>query len=291
LRRSLLFVRESTDEIDCLYLRSDVQYEDGSSENLDACLVDTVIYNLPVGLLDTYRSDLHSGKTRIYMEGARLQKSEGVLQANVVILTRRAPNITIYKDIPHTQRSHGFLATTNVKVVAVRVTSKDSSVSLSKQELSAGMFGNQQNVTLASQLHDCSAGAYTITPGVPGGVAELYIDVNTVGVETKNLETLLRGEFVKHIGSEEDYNHILFCLPQGTTAKFNNWVAYAYRDTRFSFFNNEWCGSLTSKMHELGHNLGEGHSGEADDDCESFLAFSKLLILLHSNTFLFSLHR
>lgn len=120
------------------------------------------------------------------------------------------------------------------------------------------MLGNTNNVTLSSQLHDCSAGALTLN----ASVAELYIDVETVNVASKQLENVVRNEFEAHIGPQSSFDHILFCMPQGTTASRNNWIAYAYRKTRYSYFHDKWCGSLTSKMHEVGHNWNLGHSGE-----------------------------
>jgi hypothetical protein len=155
----------------------------------------------------------------------------------------------------------------NLTVIAVRVTSNDAEVSLSREELSNSMgFGSSaSNVTLASQLNACSAGALTLVPGIEGGVGELVIPVNTRGVPTKNLETLLRNEFVLTFGSEDDFDHILFCMPNGTSTQLNNWIAYAYRDTKFSYYNDVWCNSLTSRMHEMGHNWGLGHSGEGNE--------------------------
>lgn len=256
LRRSLLFHHETTDEVDCLYILNDVKYENGEREELDTCLVNEAIYNLPIGLLDEYKGEIQSGKTRLNIVGATLQRSGGVDEANKVIMSRRRPRIRLYnKDEQHSLRTSNHQETQTVgdiKVIAVRVTSKDANVTLSKKELSRGMFGGNGEVTLESQLHQCSAGALTILTGVRGGVGELYIDVNTTGVAAKNLENLVRNEFINKFGPESDYNHILFCLPKGTTSSFNNWIAYAYRHTRFSYYNDAWCGSLTSKMHEIG---------------------------------------
>ena len=76
---------------------------------------------------------------------------------------------------------------------------------------------------------------------------------------------MLRTQFIQTFGSEANFDHILFCLPEGTISEGKNWIAYAYRYTKFSFFNDDWCGSITSKMHEVGHNFGNGHSGEGEE--------------------------
>ena len=73
----------------------------------------------------------------------------------------------------------------------------------------------------------------------------------------------MRQQFIEKFGAEDLYDHIVYCMPKDTGEAGRSWIAYAYRDTPFSYYNDDWCGSLTSKMHEIGHNLGVGHSGEA----------------------------
>jgi hypothetical protein len=213
-------------------------------------------------LIQDYNS-LQSGSTRIEIIGAKTQ----ALGEDAIVLTRRAPIVSIYEKA--TRSGNSRIKTIGVSsVLAVRVKSKDSEVSLSAAELSEGLF--TAPVNFASQINRCSAGALQFVPAIgeniQGGVGELYIDENTIGVYNKNLHGILRQEFQTKFGDESNYDHILYCLPQGTAEQNNpNWIAYAYGDTSFSYYNNEWCGSLTTKMHEVGHNLGVGHSGEGPE--------------------------
>jgi len=41
------------------------------------------------------------------------------------------------------------------------------------------------------------------------------------------------------------YDLVLFCMPPGT----DTWVAYAFVNHKFSFYNNLWCSSVSSQMH------------------------------------------
>jgi hypothetical protein len=204
--------------------------------------------------MDPYRAELHSGRTQVRIVPATLQSSLNVDEPNEIVLTPTS-QVTVHNGFLVQRKIEQQRAMGTVTVIAVRVTSNDANVSLSAMELSASMgFGHQTNVTLASQLNACSAGQLALNPGVKGGVGELTIDVDTRGVNTKNLEMLMRTEFTQKFGSEDDYDHILFCMPNGTNAQLNNWIAYAYRETKFSYYNDFWCGSLTSRMHEIGHN-------------------------------------
>jgi hypothetical protein len=44
------------------------------------------------------------------------------------------------------------------------------------------------------------------------------------------------------------------------------WVAYSYMNWSRTVFNNEWCGSVSAVSHEIGHNLGLGHSREGKEE-------------------------
>merc|ERR1712226_1276470 len=53
-------------------------------------------------------------------------------------------------------------------------------------------------------------------------------------------------------------NHVMYCLPAGTMGG----IAYAYINSWNSVYSNQWCNYVSGQMHEIGHNLGFGHSSE-----------------------------
>ena len=83
-------------QVECIYHQSDVRSEDGQSLQFDVgeCIyhqrdvrsqdgqslefgeVESQFYNFPDNLLDPYRDDLESGRTRIHIANATLQSSE-----------------------------------------------------------------------------------------------------------------------------------------------------------------------------------------------------------------------
>ena len=268
LRRSLLFHDSGNheDTIECLYVRGSIRYTNGKTKEIQGCESEGIIYDLPPGLLDGYNkpNELQSGKTTVQIVGAKKIVTRDIRQSDHIELAM-TPGVTISSAPTERATGNTWIKTVGVSsVIAVRVTSRDSQVSLSAGQISESLFG--EGVSFASQMNLCSNGALTFEPaqgnGITGAVGELYIDVNVVGVWTSNLHTILREEFVKKFGVESQYDHIMYCLPSGTGDVNDSWIAYAYMDTSYSYYNDEWCGSLTSKMHEVGHNLGFGHSGE-----------------------------
>jgi hypothetical protein len=65
------------------------------------------------------------------------------------------------------------------------------------------------------------------------------------------------------IGSLRDVaNYWMYCIP---SAAWNDGIAYAYIDHYLSVYNDEWCNYASGQVHEIGHNLNFGHSGEGSN--------------------------
>lgn len=144
-------------------------------------------------------------------------------------------------------------------VLAVRVLASNSAMSRSESELSWSVFGGPSDfVNLVSQYAACSHGKLQFqqrpnlngrTTNIRNGVVSIQLSVPTsVGHEAmvNAVSRQIQTEFGKT--RQDIADHIMYCLPPGAFGG----VGYAYVNEGLSVFNNEWCTSVTSQMHELG---------------------------------------
>ena len=68
------------------------------------------------------------------------------------------------------------------------------------------------------------------------------------------------------------FDYVAVCQPVS-----GDWLAFAYANSYLSFYNGRWCNSVSTQMHEIGHNMGFGHSGRGDNsygDRSSMMGYS-----------------
>merc|ERR1712176_790967 len=98
------------------------------------------------------------------------------------------------------------------------------------------------------------------------------------------IEDDLLGDSSSSDSSDEEvkdvFDLVLFCQPPGSNFDGStSWIAWAYINGYQSSYNDEWCQSLSGQMHEVGHNLGLGHSGYGRDeyaDTSGYMGYSNL---------------
>mmetsp|Transcript_49050 Transcript_49050/g.118816 ORF Transcript_49050/g.118816 Transcript_49050/m.118816 type:complete len:961 (-) Transcript_49050:91-2973(-) len=188
---------------------------------------------------------------------------------------------------PETRRHERRLArTTGTKsVLVVRVIGGQSQTSASEGDLREETFG-ENDVNLRTQYDGCSGGKLQMVPYnglvnggsgsstrpfINNGVVTLNVPGITSGQNMFNAENLVRNEIVDKLGSLDQFDHIMMCLPPGTKGP----IGYAYLNDRVSVFNEytrgnngktiPWCSSVSIQMHEIGHNLDLFHSGSGGD--------------------------
>jgi len=160
-------------------------------------------------------------------------------------------------------------STGTLNTLVVRVNALDASPTPSASQLSEDIFNDEY--CLKSQYDRCSYGKLKIQEYIPGegisnvstepdapGVVDITIDIIAAGntrVALENEANLKLNE-IGIIGTQFDL--VMFCMPPGT----GSWIGYAYINGWQSYFNNDWCTSVSSQMHEVGHNIGLDHSGE-----------------------------
>ena len=160
------------------------------------------------------------------------------------------------------------------EMLALRVVAADTSTSSSAATISDRWFGTSGDlVNLKSQMSACSFGQLTCNaankvtsggPSITNGVYTVTISNNVNGEADSVIREAIISQATADLGNLElQFDHIMICVPPGTAG---SWIAYAYVDWYLSVYNNDWCNYVSAQMHEIGHNLNLGHSGEGTQE-------------------------
>jgi hypothetical protein len=163
-------------------------------------------------------------------------------------------------------------ATGTKTILAVRIMASNSGMSINEQSLSDSIFGGWgDQVNLRSQYMACSHGKleFVKRPDLDGPSAKIRNGVVTISVSLPKeaghsrmvnaVSDKLRSQFGLTVGAIAD--HVMYCLPKGT---FDG-VGYAVMNRGLSVYNDDLCTSVSSQMHEIGHNLNLGHSSQGTE--------------------------
>gem|GEM_PF-5760137 len=148
--------------------------------------------------------------------------------------------------------------------LVIHVTANDYSTTASPASLGDSVFGTLGDpVNLVSQYDACSYDQFNFMAAqgqhITNGVVSLSIDMDVQGVAdgtVRNAVTAAGNNLFGSLFSQAD--HIMFALPPNTDG---SWIAYASVNGSTSVYNDNWATYVSAQMHELGHNLGMGHSG------------------------------
>jgi hypothetical protein len=168
-------------------------------------------------------------------------------------------------------------------VLAVKVQANNKGVSVSKSEISDSIFGTfGDQVNLRSQYNDCSHGKLDFAPAqnrnglnikIRNGVVTVPVDVSTSqgnSMMVNQVTAEIRRQF--GVSSLSDIaDHFMYCLPEGTMTQ--NKIGYAMTNGWLSVFNDKMCTYVSIQMHEVGHNLNLGHSGDSTHSGDNELKY------------------
>lgn len=227
------------------------------------CRVQGINYQLPDELIDDIRSlDLESGTTQLRLHGMQLSTQSYEIQ----VMTGSSPYIEV---LPQRRLAAKVVRTRGTrKVIVLRVISGSDrnriSPSLSRQQIRDSIFGDPKNpgkCSFKTQYARCSQGQLNFVPasfrGSSYGVFDLIM---TTSLKNRALsldtQASLNRAFIAKFGDTSQYHHIMYCLPRGMLQ--GEFVALAGNNDNVSFFSDPWCGSMSSTMHEIGHNMGMG---------------------------------
>lgn len=126
--------------------------------------------------------------------------------------------------------------------------------------------------SVANQYKDCSHGQLEIVP-YGGGKATAVVDIEIethieAGVTPRTVVAYEARDKIKELYN--DYDLVQFCLPEGTISEEadgdQDWLGFSPINSQFTFANDkmERCGSISTWMHEIGHNMGLFESGGED---------------------------
>jgi hypothetical protein len=159
------------------------------------------------------------------------------------------------------------------RILVVRVIADDKSTTASVSDLRMDVFDDLVNV--ATQYKACShdklnfrkANNRALTGNSGGGNTGISGGVTTVRVpvSTDEGDSAMRNAIVGILNDNfgvsspsQLADHVMLCLPADTM----NGIAYAGVGSWMSVYNNEWCSSVSTQMHEIGHNLNLAHANE-----------------------------
>lgn len=149
-------------------------------------------------------------------------------EQDVIRLTHNS--VVTFTSSPTRSRRLGtqsFTGTSNVLVL--RISARDSYVSLSSAELSNRFFGtNGDQVTLKSMMNQCSMGKKTFVPAtgnqVVNGVLDVYIDMYVSGAARDSLTNIVTQNAEAILGVDiNTYDHVAYCQPKDVAT---GWIGY-----------------------------------------------------------------
>ncbi|KAL7548652.1 hypothetical protein ACHAWF_011924 [Thalassiosira exigua] len=159
------------------------------------------------------------------------------------------------------------------KVLALNVVSGEGiTTGYNNTHLADSVFGSLVGgpdlVNLASQATACSHGQLNFAPlnkasgnasvvgDVSDGVATVYSTVSTASGQGAIREDATSKLKAAH-GSKGGADYVMVCLPEGKMG-----TAYAFIGHWLSVYPSGMCTNPSIQLHEIGHNLRLGHSGE-----------------------------
>eukprot|EP00980_Cylindrotheca_fusiformis_P025019 scaffold12924_cov107-Cylindrotheca_fusiformis.AAC.1 len=157
-------------------------------------------------------------------------------------------------------------------VLAVRIMASNSAMSVDEGTLANSIFGgNGDKVNLRSQYLACSHNKLEFVPqsnrnglttNIRNGVVTIRVNLPKEAGHSRMVNAVsdeIYRQFRVTVGGIAD--HVMYCLPKGT---FDG-VGYAVMNRGLSVYNDDLCTSVSSQMHEVGHNLNLGHSSQGNE--------------------------
>eukprot|EP00532_Pseudo-nitzschia_australis_P010630 CAMPEP_0168228272 /NCGR_PEP_ID=MMETSP0140_2-20121125/14560_1 /TAXON_ID=44445 /ORGANISM="Pseudo-nitzschia australis, Strain 10249 10 AB" /LENGTH=658 /DNA_ID=CAMNT_0008159819 /DNA_START=1 /DNA_END=1974 /DNA_ORIENTATION=- len=284
------------DEAECVLYLKDMQFRDHNHhEETWACeftreqgkrfgghtMMD--IEGVPQELFESQH--VVSGQAIMKTRGAFIEQSIAIDHVKMVVPNDALVDIEILSENDprhHQQRRQRHLASSKpgtLRTLVVRVIDADKkAVAANVAQLNDDIFTD--SVSLKTQYAACSKDQLIIEPANVGynGIVEVPINIVAANSIASTLESAAVAKAEEMYGGSEGlrekFDLVMFCQPPGSSG---GWVAYAFANHWASFYNDFFCQRVSAQMHEVGHNLGLGHSGINGDkygDVSSMMGYS-----------------
>ncbi|CAJ1961537.1 unnamed protein product [Cylindrotheca closterium] len=216
----------------------------------------------------TSSNELYSGLTILDLP------DNSLINLETQTIELEAPPVLVNNESTIRHRGRKLTAVIGVKtILAVRVIAANAETSPSEAQLASDIFGGDglDFVNVRSQYLACSHGKldFQKATGRSGLSTSIYNGVVTVQVDkatsvgARNMVNAVNDELTRQFNTHPSNlaSYVMYFLPAGTFGGF----AYAYMNGYRSIFNDRFAYAVSIQMHELGHNLGLGHSGHGGD--------------------------
>ena len=200
--------------------------------------------NLPTAFVNAHNITLDSGLSTICIIGGSAVRTEFGKPDYVVLPS----NPNIYFVASRASRQRRLAQTGTRTVLFVRVTAPNSLQSNTDATLAAETFGTgSQKNSMRSQYIACSAGRLSFVAAsgnakISNGVITISLpsSVNSANIFSleNSVKTAVKDALVvSDLGTS--FSNIMVCMPYGTTySGQKDWLAYAYVNGQYSYFNN-----------------------------------------------------
>lgn len=210
----------------CQVMVAHVLYEEGAEvtekDTIHSCLTtgddeadgaSGMVYIMPDDLVETIKDKnihMEEGPQKIRIEGATAYRTIGS-EEDVIIVPTNA-DVVVMPSERQLKVENVFGTRT---VLVLRVSSLDSTNTLDASTLSNRLFGGE-GTTLSSVYRDCSWNALNMIAasgnGIVNGVAEIYIDQNTVGAVAETIENAVTKAAEAKVQGFNSVDHVVYCV-------------------------------------------------------------------------------
>jgi len=195
-----------------------------------------------------------------------LKSSDAYFTGNGKLVLSNDVDNLVFGEVPKMRGSSTTVG--NKEILALRIIASDASTTLSEADISDALFGTYGDpVNLKSQYGACSYGKLTCnaadTGNIVNGVHTVTITDSVIGAHHRPIvdAAVYQAKVdlnLTSLGISSKFDHVMVIIPPGTSG---HWHAAAHVNSWLSFYNDIKFSYVSFQMHEIGHNIGLGHSG------------------------------